>query len=341
VATNSATSALHIACLSLELKKNDFFWTVPNSFVASANCGLYCGAKVDFVDIDKKTYNISLKKLEEKLKIAKKKNKLPKILISVHFGGQSTDQHEIWKLSKKYNFSIIEDASHSLGAKHRGRKVGNCRWSDITVFSFHPVKPITTCEGGMALTNNKTLYDFLIKFRSHGITKDLSKLNTKNRSPWYYEQQLLGYNYRMNDLEAALGISQLKKIKNFIVKRNKIARRYDKLLKDLPIQLPFIEKYNYSSFHLYVIRFKSNLIKKFSYQKIFNKLRKKGIGINLHYLPIHLHQNYRSLGFKNGDFINAEKYSQEAVSLPIYNDLSFKQQDKVIKIIKDTLINYK
>ena len=179
VAVNSATSALHIACLSLELKKNDFFWTVPNSFVASANCGLYCGAKVDFVDIDKKTYNISLKKLEEKLKIAKKKNKLPKILISVHFGGQSTDQHEIWKLSKKYNFSIIEDASHSLGAKHRGRKVGNCRWSDITVFSFHPVKPITTCEGGMALTNNKTLYDFLIKFRSHGITKDLSKLNPK------------------------------------------------------------------------------------------------------------------------------------------------------------------
>ena len=341
VATNSASSALHISCLTLGLKKNHYFWTSSNSFVASANCGLHCGAKVDFVDIDKKTWNISLELLIKKLKFSKKKNKLPKIVIPVHFSGQATDQKEIWELSKKYKFKILEDASHSLGGMHRKQKIGNCRWSDITVFSFHPVKPITTAEGGMALTNDRQLYLKLLKYRNSGITKNYSELKKKNKSYWYYEQQLLGFNYRMNELEASLGLSQLKKLTKFIKRRNQIAKIYNKLLKDLPIQLPFIKKLNYSTFHLFVIRFNKKLIKNYSYKKIFDKIRKRGIGINLHYLPIHLQPYFKKLGFKSNYLINSENYSNEAISLPIYHELKFIEQKKVMTTIKNVLNEYK
>jgi len=336
VATNSASSALHISCLALGLKKNDNFWTSPNSFVASANCGLHCGSNVDFVDIDKKTWNISLDLLIEKLKITKK-NKIPKVVIPVHFSGQATDQKEIWDLSKKYKFKILEDASHSLGSAHRREKVGSCKWSDITVFSFHPVKPITTAEGGMALTNDKKIYSKLLKYRNNGITKNYSELSKKNKSYWYYEQQELGFNYRMNELEASLGLSQLKKLKLFIKKRNNIATIYNKLLKNLPIELPFIKKINYSTYHLYVIRFKKRMIKNYSYKKIFDKIRKHKIGINLHYLPIHLHPYFKKLGFKKNYLKNAEDYSNEAISLPIYHELKLKDQKKVVKIIAKIL----
>lgn len=337
VATNSASSALHISCLALGLDKDNYFWTSPNSFVASANCGLHCGSKVDFVDIDNNTWNISIDYLAKKLKESKKNKKLPKIIIPVHFAGQATDQKKIWDLSKKYKFKILEDASHSLGGTHLGEKVGSCKWSDITVFSFHPVKPITTAEGGMALTNNKKIYLKLLKYRNNGITKNYSELKKKNKSHWYYEQQLLGFNYRMNELEASLGLSQLKKLKLFIKKRNNIAKIYNKLLKDLPIQLPFVKKINYSTFHLYVIRFKKKMIKNYSYKKIFNKIRDYKIGINLHYLPIHLHPYFRKLGFKKNYLKNSENYSNEAISLPIYHELKIKDQEKVVKVLKKIL----
>mgnify|MGYP000477525748 CR=1 FL=1 len=328
VAVNSATSALHIACLSIGLKKDDILWTVPNTFVASANCGLYCGAKIDFVDIDNQTYNIDVKKLEGKLKEAKRKNCLPKIVVPVHFAGQPTDQQKIWNLSKIYNFKVIEDASHSLGASHKGTKVGSCKWSHMTIFSFHPVKMITTGEGGMVLTNSEQTANKIQMLRNSGITREKKLLKKGNIGPWHYEQQLLGYNYRMTDIQAALGISQVKKLNRFIKKRNEIANRYDHLLKDLPVQLPFIEKYNISSFHLYVIRLKDQSPK--SYKNIFNKLRSSGIGVNLHYLPVHLQPYYKSLGFKKGDFPISENYSLEALSLPLYYGLREDDQKKVV-----------
>ncbi len=329
VAVNSATSALHIACLATDLKKDDILWTVPNTFVASANCGLYCGAKVDFVDIDNKTYNIDINKLEKKLKEAKKKNCLPKILVPVHFAGQPTKQDRIWKLSKLYNFTVIEDASHSFGASYKSIKVGSCKWSHMTIFSFHPVKMITTGEGGMVLTNNKKTANRIQMLRNSGITREKKLLKERNGGPWYYEQQMLGFNYRMTDIQAALGISQLNKLNKFIKKRNAIAKRYDFLLKDLPIQLPFIEKYTISSFHLYVIRLKNQSSR--SYKSIFSKLRRSGIGVNLHYLPVHLQPYYRLLGFKEGDFPISENYSSEALSLPMYYGLSESDQKKVVK----------
>tara|TARA_B110000858_G_C17799339_1_gene474341 strand:- start:767 stop:1921 length:1155 start_codon:yes stop_codon:yes gene_type:complete len=332
VAVNSATSALHIACLSIGLKKDDILWTVPNTFVASANCGLYCGAKIDFVDIDNQTYNIDVKKLEGKLKEAKRKNCLPKIVVPVHFAGQPTDQQKIWNLSKIYNFKVIEDASHSLGASHQGIKVGSCIWSHMTIFSFHPVKMITTGEGGMVLTNSEQTANKIQMLRNSGITREKKLLKKGNIGPWYYEQQLLGYNYRMTDIQAALGISQVKKLNKFIKKRNEIANLYDHLLKDLPVQLPFIEKYNISSFHLYVIRLKDQSPK--SYKNIFNKLRSSGIGVNLHYLPVHLQPYYKSLGFKKGDFPISENYSLEAISLPLYYGLREDDQKKVVNQLK-------
>lgn len=341
VATNSASSALHISCLALGLKSNQYFWTVSNSFVASANCGLHCGAKVDFVDIDKNTWNISPELLKNKLFKIKNKKKVPKILIPVHFSGQSTEQEKIKKLSKKYNFKIIEDASHSLGGIYKGEKIGSCKWSDITVFSFHPVKTITTAEGGIAVTNNIDVYKKLLKLRNNGITKNYLEYKKKIKSIWYYEQHSLGFNYRMNELEASLGITQLKRIKKFIKKRNLIAKRYMKLLKNLPLQLPIIKKYNYSTFHLFVVRLKSNLIKEYSYDKFFNKIRKSGIGINLHYLPIHLQPYFRKLGFKKNYLKNSEDYSKEAISLPIYNDLTLKDQKKVVNTLKNIILKNK
>ena len=338
VSTNSASTALHISCIALGLRKNDKFWTSPNSFVASANCGIHCGAKVDFVDIDNDTWNISTNLLKKKLKNCKKAN-LPKIIIPVHFSGQATDQKEIWKLSKKYKFRIIEDASHSLGALHRGEKVGSCKWSDITVFSFHPVKPITTAEGGMILTNDKKVYQRLLKIRNNGITREYSELKNKKNSYWYYEQQTLGFNYRMNEIEATLGVSQLKRLKKFLKKRNQIAKIYNSNLKDLPLKLPTVLKNNYSTFHLYVVRMKSDNIKNYSYNKFFKKIRSRGIGINLHYIPIHKHPFYQNLGLNFKDLRNSEKYSNEAISLPIYHDLTLRDQKKVIRVLKKVLIN--
>ena len=334
-AANSATSALHLACMALEIKKGDIVWTVPNTFVASANCGLYCGAKVDFVDIDNETYNIDIDKLAKKLELAKKKNNLPRALIPVHFAGQPTEQDKIWKLSKKYKFKIIEDASHSLGAVFKNEKVGSCRWSDLTIFSFHPVKMITTGEGGMVLTNNSKLSAKIEMLRNSGITRNQKLMKKQNQGSWYYEQQLLGYNYRMTDIQAALGISQLSKLGKFIKKRNQIAKRYNNLLKDLPIQTPRINTNSRSSFHLYVIRLKDLSFR--SYSRIFDELRNSGIGVNLHYLPVHLQPFYRSKGFKDGDFPNAESYSSEALSLPIYYDLSSKDQIKIVNKLKKAI----
>ena len=331
VVTNSATSSLLVSCLSLGLEKGDYLWTSPNSFVASANCALHCGAQIDFVDIDLDTGNISLEKLKEKLETAKKENKLPKIIIPVHFAGQPTDQEEIWKLSKEYDFKIIEDASHSLGAKHMGEKVGSCKWSDVTVFSFHPVKIITSCEGGMSTTNDKDIRDKMHLYRTHGITKDSSKF-VNGTDPWHYEQHLLGHNFRLSDLHAALGLSQLIKLPKFVSKRNSIASRYNSELIRDNIQLPTIKKENYSSFHLYVIQMVHDDYKS-ERERIFKFLRKIKIGVNVHYIPIHLHPYYRKLGFKEGDFPNAEKFSNRSISLPIFYDLTDHEQEFVIENI--------
>ncbi len=331
VVTNSATSSLLVSCLSLGLEKGDYLWTSPNSFVASANCALHCGAQIDFVDIDLDTGNISLEKLKEKLETAKKENKLPKIIIPVHFAGQPTDQEEIWKLSKEYDFKIIEDASHSLGAKHMGEKVGSCKWSDVTVFSFHPVKIITSCEGGMSTTNDKDIRDKMHLYRTHGITKDSSKF-VNGTDPWHYEQHVLGHNFRLSDLHAALGLSQLIKLPKFVSKRNSIASRYNSELIRDNIQLPTIKKENYSSFHLYVIQMLHDDYKS-ERERIFKFLRKIKIGVNVHYIPIHLHPYYRKLGFKEGDFPNAEKFSNRSISLPIFYDLTDHEQEFVIENI--------
>ncbi len=334
VAVNSATSALHIACLSLGLKKGDILWTSPNTFVASSNCALHIGAKIDFVDINSEDFNIDIDRLEEKLKHAEKKKCLPKILIPVHLAGQPTIQERIYELSKKFGFKIIEDASHSIGASRKGEKVGSCRWSDITVFSFHPVKIITTAEGGIATTNNKQLYEKMCLFRSHGITKDKERFISKDFGDWHYEQQDLGFNFRMNDLQATLGISQLKNLDSFVSKRNDIADSYNRKLNSDLIKTPFVNNNNYSSFHLYVIRLKNERINK-THKDIFKNLRKSGIGVNLHYIPVHLHPYYKKLGFKEGDFPNAEDYAQSAISIPMFPGLKTKEQNKVIKIINE------
>ena len=332
-AVSSASAALHLSCIALGLKKNDYLWTVPNTFVASATCGLHCGAKIDFVDINEDDHNISIAELEKKLKIAKKKKKLPKILVTVHFSGLPVNQDKIYILSKKYGFKILEDASHALGAKYKREKVGSCKWSDMTVFSFHPVKPITTAEGGVITTNNKKYFEQVAKLRTHGITKNLSDLKKKIKKKWYYEFQNLGFNYRMSEIHAALGISQLDKLDKFLIKRNKLALRYLKKMKLLNFILPSKDIYKYSTFHLFVIKIDFNKIK-LSYDKIFDKLISKGLHVNLHYLPVHLHPYFKKLGFKNGDFPVSEKYSKCAISIPIYYQMNNRTQDKVINVLK-------
>ncbi len=328
ISANSATSALHISCMALGLKKNDILWTSPNSFVASANCGLYCGAKVDFVDIDK-NLNIDLNLLEKKLLKAKKNKALPKILIPVHFSGQSCDMKIIKKLSKKYKFKIIEDASHAFGGKYLDKPVGCCDYSDITVFSFHPVKIITTIEGGVAVTNKKDLYSKLIALRNHGITKSNYKFNNYKYIRSHYEQKYLGFNYRMNDVQAALGISQIKKLKMFVSIRQKIRKFYDANLNCPKIVLPKESKFAYSTYHLYIIRVK----KKFR-DKLLKLLKSKKIFSTIHYIPIHYHQYYKKLGFKKGDFPNTEKYYEECISLPIHPKLKLNQLKYIVKNIK-------
>lgn len=343
VAVNSATSALHVACLALGLEPGDRLWTVPNTFVASANCGRYCGAEVDFVDIDPLTWNLSLPRLREKLIQAKQAGHLPKVLVPVHFAGQPTEQEAIWDLAQEYGFKVLEDASHAIGASRNGEPVGSCRWSDITVFSFHPVKIITTGEGGMALTNNLELAEKMRLLRSHGITRDPTRFQgdggeqgEASSAPWYYEQQLLGFNYRMTDIQAALGISQLERLESYIERRNEQARRYDDALQGLPLQLPFVQPENKSAFHLYVVRLKRNATDK-THRQVFDELRQRGIGVNLHYIPVHLQPYYRKLGFNGGDFPEAEHYYGEAISLPIHYGLTGAEQDYIVAALRDML----
>ena len=336
VAVNSATSALHVACLALGLGKDDWLWTSPNSFVASANCGLYCGAKVDFVDIDPKTYNLSVEELKKKLIQAKKDNKLPKIVIPVHFAGQSCDMQSIHKLSKEFGFKILEDASHAIGGKYLDKPIGGCQYSDITVFSFHPVKIITTAEGGLATTNQKELAEKMQLFRAHGITREPKLMTKKTEGGWYYQQVELGFNYRMNDLQAALGIAQMKRLDKFITIRHLLKQRYHELLKDLSLITPAQSSDSYSSLHLYPVQLKLEQLSK-SHNQIFDELRKNGVGVNLHYIPIHMQPYFQNMGFKKGNFPIVENYYSRAISIPIYQGLTTELQDKVVAVLKKIL----
>lgn len=334
VAVNSATSALHIACLALELGPEDWLWTTPNTFVASANCALYCGAKVDFVDIDPRTYNLCPKKLEAKLIEAAKVGRLPKIVIPVHLCGQPCDMQAIHALGQKYGFKIIEDASHAIGAKYRGEAIGNGRYSDITVFSFHPVKIITTAEGGMALTNSDALATSLNLLRSHGITRDPALMSQTMDGPWYYQQVALGYNYRMTDMQAALGVSQMTRLSQYVALRHQIAQRYNVLLADLPLTLPWQHPDSYSAYHLYVIRLRLEKTS-VTHLQVFEALRAKDILVNLHYIPVHTQPYYQKMGFKFGDFPQAESYYAEAISIPMYPTMTEAQQDEVIAALRE------
>lgn len=330
IAVNSATSALHIACIALGLKEGDWLWTSPITFVASANCGLYCGAKIDFVDIDPHTYNLCPKALETKLLSAERKGNLPKVLVAVHLCGQPCDMRSIHELSKKYGFKIIEDASHAIGAEYLGERVGNCRYSDITVFSFHPVKIITTAEGGMALTNNKKLAEKMSLYRAHGITRDKNLMTHESHGPWYYQQIDIGFNYRMTDIQGALGLSQMTRLENFIARRQSIKEKYDESLKDLKLRVPWQHPDGKSSFHLYVIRLQLDKLKH-SKKYIFEFLRGEGIGVNIHYIPVHTQPYFHKMGFKSKDFPEAEKYYEEAISLPIFPGMKDKQQSFIIE----------
>ena len=305
VAVNSATSALHIACLALDVQPGDAVWTTPITFVASANCALYCGAKIDFVDIDPRTYNMSVERLADKLAKAEQTGTLPKVVIPVHLCGQPCDMAAIHALSLRYGFKIIEDASHAIGGKYRGEPVGNCRYSDITVFSFHPVKIITTAEGGMAMTNDVQLARRMQLLRSHGITRDVNEMSHAPDGPWYYQQIDLGYNYRMTDLQAALGVSQMQRLNEYVSRRHAIAKRYDQLLAALPVRAPWQHPDSYSGLHLYVIRLKLNQIAK-THRQVFEALREHGVGVNLHYIPVYRQPYYEGLGFKAGHCPEAE-----------------------------------
>ncbi|SFL45192.1 UDP-4-amino-4,6-dideoxy-N-acetyl-beta-L-altrosamine transaminase [Pelosinus propionicus] len=336
VAVNSATSALHIACMSAGLGPEDILWTSPNTFVASANCGRYCGAAVDFVDIDFRTYNMSVEKLKEKLINAKIEGKLPKVVVPVHFSGQSCEMDTILMLAKEYGFTVIEDASHAVGGSYKEQKVGSCVYSDMTVFSFHPVKIVTTAEGGMVLTNKRELYEKLIRFRSHGITRDPELMIGEIHGPWYYQQIDLGFNYRMTDIQAALGLSQMERLDQFVTKRHAVAEKYNKELQNLPVVLPWQHPNTYSAYHLYVICLEENKIVK-THKQIFEELREAGIGVNLHYIPVHTQPYYRQLGFEWGDFPVSEYYYSTAISIPIYSAMTDADQDYVIKTLKEVL----
>lgn len=337
VSVNSATSGLHLACLALGLGKGDWLWTTPITFVASANCGLYCGASVDFVDIDPLTWNICVKELKLKLIQAKQESRIPKVLVAVHLCGLPCDMEQIYELSREYGFRVIEDAAHAIGGKYFGQPIGSGQYSDITVFSFHPVKTITTGEGGMTLTNDKKFADKMELLRSHGITRDPDKMTSKPRGSWYYEQVDLGFNYRMTDLQAALGISQLRRLDEFVSQRHKIADRYDEILSNLPLQLPVRSPDKYSGLHLYVVRIKDSEVKN-NHRKVFESLREQGIGVNLHYIPVHTQPYYKNIGFKVGDYLQAESYYSEAISLPMFPDLTEIEQDKVVNALKKALI---
>ncbi|WP_028492440.1 UDP-4-amino-4,6-dideoxy-N-acetyl-beta-L-altrosamine transaminase [Thioalkalivibrio sp. ALE19] len=336
VATNSATSALHIACLALDLGPGDWLWTSPITFVASANCGLYCGAQADFVDIDPHTYNMSPDALAEKLAVAEREGRLPKVVVPVHFAGQSCDMATIHALSERYGFRIIEDASHAIGGRYKGEPVGCGRYSDITVFSFHPVKIITTGEGGMAVTNDPELAERMTRLRSHGITRDPEQMTHAPDGPWYYQQIELGFNYRITEMQAALGLSQLERLDAYVARRNELAERYDRLLADLPFITPWQHPDSYSGRHLYVIRLQLDEIDR-SHRAVFESLREQGIGVNLHYIPVHTQPWYRQMGFRPGDYPEAEHYYAEAIILPLFPLMTEAQQDQVVTALKGAL----
>lgn len=371
VGVNSATSALHLACRALDLGPDDWLWTSPITFVASANCAMYCGAKVDFVDIDPDTYNLSVKALASKLDQAEKNGQLPKIVIPVHFAGQPCDMPAIHALGQRYGFRIIEDASHAIGASylnapfsslrrdidertideignsrlnavHSGDpnriKIGACAHSDITVFSFHPAKIITTGEGGIALTNSAALQQKIALLRGHGITRDPLSMTHESEGPWYYQQIDLGYNYRISELHAALGLSQMQRLDIYVARRNELATRYNQLLENLPVTVPWQAPGTNSAMHLYVIRLQRDKVTK-SHRKVFESLREQGVGVNLHYIPVHTQPYYRQMGFREGDYPQAELYYNEAISLPIYPRLSLVDQDKVVWALSQTLIS--
>lgn len=336
VAVNSATSALHVACLALGLGPGDWLWTSPNTFVASANCGLYCGAKVDFVDIDPDTYNLCADALALKLEQAERLGTLPKVVIPVHFAGQSCDMVKIHQLSRQYGFYVIEDASHAIGGRYKDEPIGNCRYSDLTVFSFHPVKLITTGEGGMAVTNDALLTERMHRLRSHGVTRDPKFLKEQSPGSWYYEQIELGFNYRMTDIQAALGLTQLKRLDNYVMRRQQLALVYDQYLADLPIVRPFQHKDTYSAYHLYVIQVdqKKSPINR---DNLLEYLRKEGIGVNVHYIPVHTQPYYREINSSTLHFPEAEKYYAAAITLPLYFGLKDSQQIEIINVLTRVL----
>ncbi|MDB9512772.1 UDP-4-amino-4,6-dideoxy-N-acetyl-beta-L-altrosamine transaminase [Kamptonema animale CS-326] len=334
VAVSSATAGLHIACLAAGLSAGDVLWTSPNTFVASANCGLYCGADVDFVDIDPHTYNLSVEMLEQKLTQAEQQGKLPKVVVPVHFAGQSCEMERILALSRKYGFTILEDASHAIGARYEDNPVGSCLFSDMAVFSFHPVKIITTGEGGMVVTNQEDLYEKLIRLRTHGITRNPELMQGESHGLWYYQQLELGFNYRMTDIQAALGASQMQRVDEFVSCRRLLVEGYNSLLQDFPLILPWQHPDTESSWHLYVIRLKLDKIGK-THRQVFDELRAAKIGVNLHYIPVPTQPYYQNLGFKVADFPEAEKYYQEAISLPIYYSLIKANQERVVAVMRD------
>lgn len=336
VAMNSATSALHVACLALGLGVNDWLWTSPNTFVASANSGRYCGAQVDFVDICPRTYNMSIPALEQKLSDAERLGRLPKVLVPVDFSGQSCDMRAIRKLADRYGFHIIEDASHAIGGGYLDEPIGNCRFADVTIFSFHPVKIITTAEGGMALTNNAELADRMAQLRSHGITRDESQMVSMSHGPWYYEQMALGFNYRMTDMQGALGVSQLQRLDEFVARRRALAGEYNTRLAGLPLTLPWQNQDAQSAWHLYVIRLNAEDNGE-ARRRVFESLRAAEVGVNVHYIPVHMQPYYRERGFQDGMFPEAERYYRQAISLPMFPSLNDDELNHIVTVLGEAL----
>lgn len=337
VAVNSATSALHIALMAMDVGAGDIVWTSPNTFVASSNAALYCGATVDFVDIDPVTYNMSVTALAEKLASADQNGQLPKVVIPVHLAGQPCDMAAIHELAQKYSFKVVEDASHAIGGRHHDQPIGSCIYSDVTVFSFHPVKIVTTAEGGMALTNDDDLARKMALYRSHGITRDPVLMTTASDGPWYYQQITLGYNYRMTDLQAALGVSQMRRIDDYIIRRHDIASRYNRELSDLPLTAPEQADHGHSAYHLYVIRLDLDAIAPLTHSQVFQALRDHGILVNLHYIPVHTQPYYQAMGFRWGDFPNAEDYYRNAISIPMFPAMTDDNQTQVIEALRKIL----